>query len=84
MGSTNKFIDYVRSFYFDDDALYPMQVPESRNLKDDLIMVVNLLTFDTTFEGDSFDREKVRDVLIALGYGIKWNKNDKEYIYRSL
>lgn len=79
-----EFIDYIRSFYFDDDALYPMKPPETRNHTFDLILVTNLLVLDSNFEGDSWDREKARDVLIALGYGIKWNKNDKEYSYRSL
>jgi hypothetical protein len=79
-----EFISYVRSFYFDDDALYPMKPPETRQHVFDLILVTNLLSLDTTFEGDSFDREKARDVLIGLGYGIKWDKSKDEYTYRSL
>ena len=50
----------------------------------DLELVTNLLVLDSNFEGNSWDREKARDVLIGLGYGIKWNRQDKEYTYRPL
>ena len=79
-----EFINYLKLFYFNDDACYPMKVPESRNLKKDLNQVALLLSLDTTFQGDSFDREKARDVLIGLGYGIKWNSDSEEYTYKEI
>lgn len=79
-----QFIGYIRSFYFDNDALYPMKPPETRNHDFDLELVTNLLVLDSNFEGNSWDRERARDVLIGLGYGIKWNRQDKEYTYRPL
>lgn len=84
------FIEYLRSFYFNEDACYPMKVPstmegtESRDLESDLTQVAMLLSMDINFEGDSFDREKARDVLIGLGYGIKWRNDDKKYTYREI
>ena len=60
-----KFYQYVRSFY-GKDGLYPMgaTVPD--------IMAATRILVDAVgdaFEGDSMDREDVRDILIKdLGY----------------
>lgn len=79
-----EFIAYLKLFYFGPDAVCPMKAPDSRNLETDLITVTRLMTMDSTFEGDTFDREKARDVLIGLGYGIKWDNDSDEYTYRSI
>lgn len=79
-----EFIEYLKLFYFGTEAVYPMKAPDSRNLETDLITITRLMTMDSTFEGDTFDREKARDVLIGLGYGIKWDTDSDEYTYRSI
>ena len=60
-----RFIEYCKSFYSNDDAVYPMGVS-------DQVMVAACFLLskrkDTDFEGDSFDREMVREVLHLLGY----------------
>ena len=62
-----KFYQYVRSFY-GKDGLYPMgaTVPD--------IMAATKILIDsvgTAFEGDSHDREDVRDILIK-DFGYVW------------
>lgn len=59
------FIQYCKSFYSNDDAVYPMGVP------DQVMTAACFLLFrrkDIGFEGDSFDREMVREVLHLIGY----------------
>jgi hypothetical protein len=59
--SMNDFYLYVRSFY-GTDGLYPM----GANLADIIAATdIYLSRLNTRFEGDSFDREEVRDILIA-------------------
>ena len=59
------FIRYCSSFYSDDDAIMQMKVP-------DQVMVAACFLLsqrkDTKFDGDSFDREMVREVLQLVGY----------------
>jgi hypothetical protein len=62
-----KFYQYVRSFY-GPDGLYPMgaTVPD--------IMAATKILIDAVgdaFEGDSMDREDVRDILIK-DFGYEW------------
>lgn len=62
-----KFYQYVHSFY-GKDGLYPMgaTVP-------DIIAATKILidAVGDAFDGDSFDREDVRDILIAM-FGYEW------------
>jgi hypothetical protein len=63
----NEFYLYVRSFY-GSDGLYPMGV----NLADIIKATdIYISRSKTRFEGDSFDREEVRDILIA-SFGYEW------------
>ena len=69
------FIDYVYSFYGADDAVYPMKNWKTKlplNKDDVLIAVhqyfatINKRNSDTYTwgDGDSLDRERVRDILL--------------------
>jgi len=62
-----QFYLYVRSFY-GPHGLYPMGVtiPDIAKATD-----IYLSRSKTKFAGDSFDREEVRDILIAL-FGYEW------------
>jgi hypothetical protein len=65
-----EFVQYVLSFYGDStqDPVYQMNVT-----RDDVLHALVELLLSTPnfkFEGDSIDREKVRDVMIANG--AKW------------
>jgi hypothetical protein len=63
----NEFYLYVRSFY-GSDGLYPM----GANLADIIKATdIYISRSKTRFEGDSFDREEVRDILIA-SFGYEW------------
>ena len=63
----NQFYLYVRSFY-GTQGLYPM----GANLADIIAATdIYLSRLNTRFEGDSFDREEVRDILIA-SFGYEW------------
>jgi hypothetical protein len=70
-----KFYQYVRSFY-GKDGLYPMgaTVP-------DIVAATKILidAVGDAFEGDSFDREDVRDILIE-DFGYKWYGPVKEEV----
>jgi len=75
MTDIQKFVDYVDSFYGSDDSLYPMM---SRETKQPLTQMdihratANYLkmcldeneTLCTWGDGDSLDRERVRDILL--------------------
>ena len=68
-----EFVDYVYSFYGDKkDALYPMGVTKSDILGAtyDYLHAVNQVNDDkfTWGDGDSLDRERVRDILV-IRYG---------------
>jgi hypothetical protein len=63
----SQFYLYVRSFY-GTDGLYPM----GANLADIIAATdIYISRNKMRFEGDSFDREEVRDILIAL-FGYEW------------
>ena len=67
----NQFYLYVRSFY-GTQGLYPM----GANLADIITATdIYLSRINTRFEGDSFDREEVRDILIA-SFGYIWPDAD--------
>ena len=67
----NQFYLYVRSFY-GTQGLYPM----GANLADIIKSTdIYLSRINTRFEGDSFDREEVRDILIA-SFGYIWPDAD--------
>ena len=69
------FVKYVDSFYGQDDPLYPMMSRETKqplNKHDILCATENYLSrcsdesnkFCTWGDGDSLDRERVRDILL--------------------
>jgi hypothetical protein len=72
------FYLYVRSFY-GSRGLYPMgaTLPDIAKATD-----IYLSRSKTKFEGDSFDREEVRDILIAL-FGYKWPSPDRPSVARA-
>ena len=64
-----EFTDYVWSFYGADDALYPMNGLTRADLLSaiyDYLYMVNERNDDhfTWGDGDSLDRERVRDILV--------------------
>jgi len=72
----SEFIDYVLSFYGENDPVYPMRKVEGNaplNKTDVLVATHQYLATITkrnseTYtwgEGDSLDRERVRDILLA-------------------
>ena len=75
MALIQQFVDYVDSFYGTDDPLYPMMSQETKQplTKFDIERATqNYLTmcldetndFYTWGDGDSLDRERVRDILL--------------------
>jgi hypothetical protein len=66
----NKFADYVMDFY-GVSGIYPMGVT-----RDDVLLATGMrlaLRKDVEFDGDSFDREMVRDILIE-NFGYVWKE----------
>ena len=61
------FIEYVYSFY-GKEGLYPMGATISQIIG---AVGVLLTSEDWDFAGDSFDREKIRDILIEK-FGLKF------------
>ena len=68
MQNFKQFLDYVMSFYGDDDALYPID-----NLTREEVALATLNYLDQVAasngtinwgDGDSLDRERVRDFII--------------------
>ena len=75
MALIQEFVDYVDSFYGKNDPVYPMMNRETRQqlTKDDIHRAtMNYLTMCldeneklcTWGDGDSLDRERVRDILL--------------------
>ena len=75
MALIQQFVDYVDSFYGTDDPLYPMMSRETGqplNTHDIHCATMNYLTMcldenETRYtwgDGDSLDRERVRDILL--------------------
>ena len=71
----NEFVDYVMSFYGDADAIYPMNITRVdvlealaiRLMPDNNMLNEHGRSFNTIpFEGDSFDREYVRDIMLEV------------------
>ena len=62
----NEFIEYCKSFYFGDDAIYPLSGVSHL----DFVHACNLVARrnDIEFLGDSADRELVRHLLHTLGF----------------
>ena len=70
----NDFIEYVYSFYGDQpDALYPMGVTREQIAYATLKYLDAIAHYDsdsyTWGDGDSLDRERVRDIMRALYFG---------------
>lgn len=66
MENIKEFIEYCKSFYFGSNAVYPLQ-----NVSHiDFVYACNLVArrTDMEFAGDSFDRERVRDILESVGF----------------
>ena len=67
MNNFKEFLDYVMSFYGDDDALYPI---DRLTREEVALATLNYLdlceegTHVTWGGGDSLDRERVRDLII--------------------
>ena len=69
MNSLNEFIDYVWSFYGNEDPLYPIKGLTKKDILDAFNVYVSRIesnTFDfySWGGGDSLDRERVRDILL--------------------
>ena len=75
MTDIQDFVDYVDSFYGQNDPLYPMMSRETkqpltkfdieRATQNYLVMCLDETNkFCIWGDGDSFDREKVRDILL--------------------
>ena len=69
MNNFKQFLDYVMSFYGDDDALYPID-----NLTREEVALATLNYLDQVAasngtinwgDGDSLDRERVREFIIS-------------------
>jgi len=72
------FVDYVFSFYGADDALYQMNVTKDdiTLATEDYLQAISDLDSDifTWGDGDSLDRERVRDMLVRnYGYPTDFN-----------
>lgn len=59
-----EFASYVLGFYNSKDGIYPF------NCFNDTIIGVcqTVMMYKPSFEGDSFDRESVREILESFGY----------------
>ena len=66
MENINNFIEYCKAFYLGENAVYPL-----KNVSHiDFVYACNLVArrTDIEFAGDSFDRERVRDILESVGF----------------
>jgi hypothetical protein len=63
---TRKFIEYFRTFY-GASGLYPI-----KRLKDEDI-IKGIRARGRNFDGDSIDRETIRDMIIYKDFSRKWN-----------
>ena len=71
----NEFVDYVASFYspLEEDCLYPYYKGKEPLDKREIFSATayyigTLAIVEKSFDGDSIDRERVRDILISVGY----------------
>ena len=79
------FVEYVYSFYGADDALYPMGVTKADiyGATSDYQNAVTKFNDDrfTWGDGDSLDRERVRDILVEnYGYDSSMNGGSLSWI----
>ena len=79
------FVEYVYSFYGADDALYPMGVTKADiyGATSDYLNAVTKFNDDrfTWGDGDSLDRERVRDILVEnYGYDSSMNGGSLSWI----
>jgi hypothetical protein len=69
-----EFRKYVKTFYGMDSELYPMNATDAEI---DIVCEVYRISCDSEYTavqwgyGDSLDRERVRDILFAMGYDWK-------------
>lgn len=63
----NDFINYVLDFYSPIDGVYPIEGLTLNDVMDATYMVIGkCVVANRPFEGDSFDREWVRDILTSV------------------
>jgi len=67
----NDFVDYVWSFYGNEDPVYPIQGLQKRDIYNAVFIYQNrILKGDLEYshyswgDGDSLDRERVRDIIL--------------------
>ena len=71
MNSLDEFVDYVWSFYGNEDPLYPIKGLEKEHILDAFYIYEDrILKGDLEYAhyswggGDSLDRERVRDIIL--------------------
>ena len=71
MNSLDEFVDYVWSFYGNEDPLYPIKGLEKEHILDAFYIYEDrILKGDLEYvhyewgDGDSLDRERVRDIIL--------------------
>ena len=71
MNSLTEFVDYVWSFYGNEDPLYPIKGLEKEHILDAFYIYEDrILKGDLEYvhyswgDGDSLDRERVRDIIL--------------------
>ena len=82
MNSLDEFVDYVWSFYGNEDPLYPIKGLEKEHILDafyiyeDRILKGDLEYVNYSWgDGDSLDRERVRDIILEQPQFIGWSFN---------
>ena len=74
-----EFIDYVWSFYGANDALYPIQGLTKNQVMEASWLYLQMCCYPSIPEydwgdGDSLDRERVRDILLeSPKFDLKWS-----------
>ena len=69
MNSLNEFIDYVWSFYGNEDPIYPIKGLTKKDILDAFNVYVSRIESNNNDlyswgYGDSLDRERVRDIIL--------------------
>ena len=69
MNSLNEFIDYVWSFYGNEDPLYPIKGLTKKDILDAFNEYISRIESNSSSMyswgcGDSLDRERVRDIIL--------------------
>ena len=80
MNSLNEFVDYVWSFYGSEDPLYPIAGLTKKDIVDAFnIYIERIEKGDLEYvhyswgDGDSLDRERVRDIILEQPQFIAWH-----------